>query len=139
MKRSYRRIAVVAGIAFTTACSLAQNPDQRLALDRRGETIAMEPYAPNILRVTLSLHHDAAVAAPGYGFVAAPDAKGWSASQTEEADVYQSGRIVATVDRDRPRQAHRFRRRWTLPSTSMAPLRARTSHFVPLKARSCWR
>jgi alpha-D-xyloside xylohydrolase len=102
MKRSYRRIAVVAGIAFTTACSLAQNPDQRLALDRRGETIAMEPYAPNILRVTLSLHHDAAVAAPGYGFVAAPDAKGWSASQSEEADVYQSGRIVATVDRDLP-------------------------------------
>ena len=49
----------------------------------------LEPYAPNILRVTLSLKHDPALAAPGYGFVAAPDGDGWSASQTPQADVYQ--------------------------------------------------
>ncbi len=81
---------------------LAQSPGQRLELDRKGETIVLEPYAPNILRVTLSLKREPALAAPGYGFVASPAADGWSASQTAQADVYQSARIVATVDRDLP-------------------------------------
>jgi hypothetical protein len=43
----------------------AQTPGQRLELDRKGETIVLEPYAPNILRVTLSLKRDPALAAPG--------------------------------------------------------------------------
>jgi alpha-D-xyloside xylohydrolase len=39
---------------------------------------------------------------PGYGIIAAAAGTGWSASQTEQADVYHSGRIVATVDKDLP-------------------------------------
>ncbi len=81
---------------------LAQDPSQRLELDRKGETIVLEPYAPNILRVTLSLKREPALAAPGYGFVATPAAAGWSASQTEQADVYQSARMVVTVERPQP-------------------------------------
>ena len=57
--------------------------DGQIVLTRGGETIVLEPYAPNILRVTLSKTHEAALAAPGYGFVASPAAAGWSASQTE--------------------------------------------------------
>src|SRR5580658_1354687 len=74
----------------------------RVELNRTGETIVLEAYAPNILRVTLSLNREPALAGPGYGFVAAPAAAGWSASQTERADVYQSDRIIATVDRPAP-------------------------------------
>jgi len=37
--------------------------------DRDGSTLALEPYAQNIIRVTLSTMRDSAVAAPGYGFV----------------------------------------------------------------------
>lgn len=40
----------------------------------------LEPYAPNIVRVTLSLQRDSALAPPGYGILAKPDAAGWSAS-----------------------------------------------------------
>jgi alpha-D-xyloside xylohydrolase len=93
---------MISGIVFTGASLLAQAPSQRLVLDRKGETIALEPYAPNILRVTLSLHREPALAGPGYGFVAAPAADGWSATQSAQADVYTSARIVATVDRDLP-------------------------------------
>ncbi len=95
-------LALFAGIVLTAVSAPAQNPSQRLELDRKGETIVLEPYAPNILRVTLSLKHEPAVAAPGYGFVAAPDAAGWNASEAGQADVFQSARIVATVDRERP-------------------------------------
>jgi alpha-D-xyloside xylohydrolase len=88
-----------AGIVLTAVSAIAQSPSQRLELDRKGETIELEPYAPNILRVTLSLKHDPAVAAPGYGFIATPAAEGWSAAETPEADVYKSSRIVASVER----------------------------------------
>ena len=97
--------AIVAGIVVATCTSLAQAPQQRMQLDRPGETIVLEPYAPNILRVTLSLKKEPALAAPGYGFVAAPAVAGWSASQTAQADIYRSDRIVATVERPQPRTA----------------------------------
>jgi alpha-D-xyloside xylohydrolase len=74
----------------------------RLTLERKGQTIVLEPYAPNILRVTLSLKRESALAPPGYGLVGTPAASGWNASQTDEADLYRSARIVASVDRDRP-------------------------------------
>src|SRR5208337_4426788 len=76
--------------------------ESQLILARHGQTIVLEPYAPNILRVTLSLKRQSALAPPGYGLVAAPTASGWSASQTALADVYRSARIVASVDRDVP-------------------------------------
>ena len=57
---------------------------------------------PDILRVTLSLQREAALAAPGYGIIAKSDAAEWSASHTAEADVYSSSRMVVTVARDLP-------------------------------------
>ena len=86
----------VAGILLLGMALQAQ--ETQLTIARDGSTIVLEPYAPNILRVTLSLTRKSALGAPGDAFVAAPANSGWSASQTAEADVYQSGRIVATVD-----------------------------------------
>ena len=81
MRRLLAVLALVAGIALATVCSQAQNSSQRLELNRTGESIVLEPYAPNILRVTLSLQRESALAAPGYGVVAAPDDAGWSAAR----------------------------------------------------------
>jgi len=102
MKRVSAVFVFVIGIVLLAPRSLAQKSGQHLELDRKGETIVLEPYAPNILRVTLSLQHDLALAPPGYGLVGSANAGGWSASQSAEADVYQSSRIVATVDHQRP-------------------------------------
>jgi alpha-D-xyloside xylohydrolase len=71
-----------------------------IELDRKQQTIVLEPYAPNILRVTLSLQKAAAKSEAGYGFIAKPAGAGWTASHTSDADVYSSSRIVATVDHD---------------------------------------
>jgi alpha-D-xyloside xylohydrolase len=97
-------LVLFAGIVLSAANAQAQNPSQRLELDRKGETIVLEPYAPNILRVTLSLQREPALAGPGYGIVAQPVGAGndWKASETPQADVFQSARIVATVDKDLP-------------------------------------
>ncbi|HEV2416588.1 MAG TPA: TIM-barrel domain-containing protein [Terriglobia bacterium] len=73
----------------------------QIVLPKGDSTIVLEPYAPNILRVTLSLSKARALAPPGFGFTAAPSAQGWTNSQTEDADVYRSPRMVVTVALDR--------------------------------------
>jgi len=76
----------------------------QIVLDRDGGTIVLEPYAPNIVRVTLSLLKEPATAAPGYGFAASPSASGWTRQQDGQGDVYRSQRLVVTVAANRPRK-----------------------------------
>src|SRR5258708_16215168 len=75
-------------------CVLAQS---RVVLERGKSTIVLEPYAPNIIRVTLSMLREPALARPGYGFIAQPSAEGWSHEPGEAGDVYRSPRLVVTV------------------------------------------
>ena len=62
--------------------SAAWAENSPVVLDREGSTIVLEPYAANIIRVTLSRNKDQAVASPGYGFIATPTTKGWSPQQS---------------------------------------------------------
>ena len=75
-----------------------------LVLERKGRVISLEPYAPNILRVTMSTDKAAATAAPGYGFVATPFADGWTHERDAGGDdVFRSARMVVRVaPGDRP-------------------------------------
>src|SRR4051812_18068646 len=41
--------------------------DSKYVLDRENRTVVVEPYGPNIVRITLSTDKSAAVATPGYG------------------------------------------------------------------------
>ena len=69
-----------------------------LVLDRDGRTISIEPYAPNILRVTISSDKAAATSAPGYGILAKPSAEGWTHEPDAEGnDVFRSARMVVRV------------------------------------------
>lgn len=80
----------------------ARAADQQIVLDRGGSTIVLEPYAPNIIRVTLSLLKPSALAKPGYGVIAAPTPEGWSHKQTGEGDIYESSRLTVTVETPHP-------------------------------------
>src|SRR5271170_3299384 len=102
MRRHSIFLSLVAGFVITSAVCRAQSAEQQVEIQRRGETIVLEPYAPKIVRVTLSLQHDAAVAGPGYGLVGAPEGSGWRKTETDQADVYQSARMVVTVEREHP-------------------------------------
>ncbi len=90
MNRSFAFYLLLAG----STAAYSQTP----ALERNGQTIVIEPYAPNVVRVTLSLIARNAEAAPGYGVIAAPEKTGWShASNEKGADIYTSSRIKVTV------------------------------------------
>jgi alpha-D-xyloside xylohydrolase len=88
----------VGGYAFAESGPAAQ----RMELQRDGATVVLEPYAPNILRVTLALGRKPALASPGFGLVAQPASAGWSCRKTAQADVYASSRLVARVEREDP-------------------------------------
>ena len=68
-----------------------------IQIEGNGATIVLEPYAENILRVTLSMNHGPAVSGPGYGIIAHAAADGWSASYKPGRVVYSSSRMVVTT------------------------------------------
>ena len=102
MKRYSAVCLLMAACAMFAVCTAAQDATQRLVLEGGGETIVLEPYASNIVRVTVSKQADAAKAGPGYGILAEPNAQGWSASESGGEDVYKSDRLVVTVRRPHP-------------------------------------
>ncbi len=70
---------------------------QQLTLHRGAATVVVEPYAPNIVRVTMSLDEARAMAGPGYGIVAKPQSDGWTAESGATGDVLRSSRMVVDV------------------------------------------
>ena len=75
-------------------------PDEvtRFVFERGNPTIVLEPFGPNIVRVTLSSQKPAALAAPGYGIVGTPSMAGWTREQDSAGyDVVRSGRMLVRV------------------------------------------
>ncbi|WP_426663774.1 TIM-barrel domain-containing protein [Rhodanobacter aciditrophus] len=72
--------------------------DAPLVLQRDGRTISLEPYAPNIVRVTFGVDRAAVMHPPGYGFVAQPSARGWTHVRDAAGDdVFRSSKMVVRV------------------------------------------
>lgn len=65
--------------------------------ERGTATVLIEPYAPNIVRVSMSLREDDALAAPGYGIVAAPDTAGWTLGSGPQGDTLESSTLTVTL------------------------------------------
>ncbi len=78
---------------------LAAVPVLAQSLDRNGQHILIEPYAPNIIRVTLSLLPAETLAPPGPGFLATPaNQTSWTHTSTPEgSDLYRSPRLTVRL------------------------------------------
>ena len=86
-------------LALGSITAFAQNSN--FVLDRDGRTIVLEPYGPNIVRVTFSKTKAEATAAPGYGFVGKPSMAGWFHERDAGGDdVFRSGRLILHVSPD---------------------------------------
>ncbi len=89
---------VVALTLSVLNCRVAWGADTQVVLSRDGRTVVIEPYAPNIVRITLSSEKSAALAAPGYGFVGTPSMTGWTHEQDSGGyEVIRSNRMVVRV------------------------------------------
>jgi alpha-D-xyloside xylohydrolase len=87
-------VLIVGVVGQTHGGSLGDSP---LVLDQNGSSIVLEPYGPNIIRVSLSRPRDQAKAPPGYGFTAKPSAQGWTHDQSGQDTIYRSSQLVVKV------------------------------------------
>jgi alpha-D-xyloside xylohydrolase len=87
----------IASIAALTLFSAAAVANPLALLDRNGSYIAVEPYAPQIVRITVSPEKDLAQAPPGYGFSGAADSKGWKHEATASADRFVSAALSVEI------------------------------------------
>jgi hypothetical protein len=80
----------LAGIAFAQGSPVV--------VERDGRVISLEPYAANIVRITMSIDKSAATGAPGYGFLAKPSDREWTHERDDAGnDVFRSSRMVLRV------------------------------------------
>lgn len=92
------RLVALSMVAFQITASAQQ--ENKLVLDRDGSTIVIEPYADNIVRVTLSLQKDHALSSPGYGIVGLPSTTNWNHEQRKDADLFRSSRLEVRIATD---------------------------------------
>lgn len=105
LRLSCRAITVVVPLAMFLMLSLVQVVDADTAdqtngfvLERNNRIIVIQPFGPNIARVTLSAERESALSAPGYGFVGAPSMAGWTHGQDAAGyDVIRSARMVIRI------------------------------------------
>ena len=89
---------VGAALLASTLGGVAKAQAGPLVLERQGRVIALEPFAPNILRISMSIDRASATAAPGYGFLAKPSTEGWThETDADGYDVYRSARMVVRL------------------------------------------
>ena len=70
---------------------------QTVKLGDAEATVVVEPYAPNIVRVSISLLKPYAEAAPGYGITAKPFATDWTRERTSHGEILRSPRMIVTT------------------------------------------
>ena len=88
-------------LIFASSCRSAAAQDKSVVLERDGVTVMLSPYAPNIIRVTLSTLRDEATGAPGYGFSGVPSNEGWNSKSTDDADALTSSRMTVSIAKAR--------------------------------------
>jgi len=85
----------VVGLGLFVLVALGCSAQQ--VLHRKNVTVLVEPYAPNIVRISLSLSPEDAVAAPGYGITARAFAAGWTESSGPGGDEIHSSVLTVSV------------------------------------------
>jgi alpha-D-xyloside xylohydrolase len=86
LSSSLRFLVLVSTLALADVAAAAP----LALLDRNGSHVSIEAYAPNILRVTLSIDKDLALAPPGFGIAAAADSTGWKHRSAPSGDEFSS-------------------------------------------------
>jgi alpha-D-xyloside xylohydrolase len=103
--RTLSRSRTIAGIAIVVIAGFAlvanaadKNETQPFVLQREHRSVVLEPYGPNIIRITLSTTQLPAIAPAGYGIVGTATSTGWTRAQDSEAfDVLQSAQMTVRV------------------------------------------
>ena len=107
-------------------------------LDRGGSQVSIESYAPNIVRITISLDRDLVLAPPGFGISGAPDNTGWQHRSTASGDEFSSDTMSLEVKAQPPAGAPSQMERYFAPSLPPVSLTIRKASGAPVLHMSGW-
>lgn len=122
---------------FLLGCNLAIAAPLAL-LDRNGSQVAIEAYAPNIIRVTLSPEKSLALDPPGFGINGAPDPSGWQHRTTTTGDEFSSNRLTLEVAAAPAPRAPTQMERYFAPSLPPVSLTVRNPRGEPILKMNGW-
>jgi alpha-D-xyloside xylohydrolase len=131
-----RRALALAG----TALFFAQPATAQVmgSVERNGARVAIEPYALNIVHVTIALDADQIAAGPGYGISGKPSAQGWTHRTDASGDVYASAALNVTVAAQPWPKAPSQMERYFVPSLPPVAIRIQGANGRDIAAMSGW-
>lgn len=97
---SFCRCLIYFAMVAISCGTIAQSA--HIAVDRGTASVLVEPYAPNIVRISISLNKGDALSAPGYGIVAYPEPNGWTYKSDDTGDILQSSALKVTLAPENP-------------------------------------
>jgi alpha-D-xyloside xylohydrolase len=124
-------LVLIAARGFAVAAPLA-------LLDRNGSHVSIEAYAPNIVRVTLSIDRDLALAPPGFGIIAVTDATGWKHRTTAAGDEFSSDIMSLEVKAQPWPNPPSQMERYFAPSLPPVSVTVRKPGSTPILQMSGW-
>jgi alpha-D-xyloside xylohydrolase len=134
-RAEWRRVAVAALLAGIPALAGAA----RLAtLDRNGSLVAVEPYGPNIVRVTIATEADQIDAPASDGISGKPDPAGWRRSTDAGADTFASAALSVDVAAQPWPKAPSQMERYFVPSLPPVSLAIRAADGRVLARMTGW-
>ena len=96
---------LVTGMRLSSALMKQAKADTLATLDRKGSLVAIEPYAPNIVRITISLDRALADAPPDEDPDTRSDATGWA--HRIDRDGTPAGGVTLGLDKGQVRSLWR--------------------------------
>ena len=90
-------LLALGGLVGMSFSAQAQNAPTHITTDRGEATVVVEPYASNIVRVSISQLKADAVAAPGYGITAQAATGGWTGESGASGDLLRSSDLMVSV------------------------------------------
>ena len=128
-----RRIPCLAALLLCGPCLASP-----VVLDRNGAYVAVESYAPNIVRITIATDHATAATPPGYGFIAADDPHGFAHTQDAHGDDFRSSALQLHIDAPPPPSAPSVGERYFAPALPPVGLEIRNARGETVLAMNGW-
>jgi alpha-D-xyloside xylohydrolase len=107
-------------------------------VDRNGSYVAVEPFAPNVVHVTIALEPDLIAKTPNYGITASSNSAGWSHGSGADGDRFSSGAMTLTVDPQPWPSAPNLSARYFLPSLPPVSLTFTGADGKPIVKMGGW-
>lgn len=130
------RPLLLAGLSFLAAS--AAEAQTFPMLDRNGSRVAIEPYGPGIVHVTIALDPKEIEKGPGYGISGKPAPAGWTHRADAAGDTYSSSDLSVTVNAQPWPKAPSQMERYFVPSLPPVSIAVRGADGREITAMTGW-